>query len=433
MARAHYRHHTRPTQLVWCLLLITHAAAGILLLALSLIATALSAIWVGLPLLATLTRLLRGHAHTHRRMLGHHLADGPVPPPPYRRLTDTRLSTQVTTLLTDPATRRDYIWLAANSTAGLILAALPLVLLTHGLLALAHTYTWRYAPSFYALQPVTTQADAWPSLITGALLLTLAYIATPAALHTYIRLNRRLLAPTEHDRLTARVAHLATSRAHTIDAQASEVRRIERDLHDGAQARLVALGMSLGLAEETLTRDPATAHRLLTEARETTRQALTELRDLVRGIHPPVLVERGLDGALRALALTHHTPVDVDIDLPGRPPGPVESAAYFAVAELLTNTAKHAHATRAWVHINHGRDRMVLTVGDDGHGGLDPDSGTGLTGIRRRLAAFDGHMHTTSPPGGPTVITMELPCALTPEPQHPPTDQTPAHPSTAQP
>ncbi|MUL40567.1 sensor histidine kinase [Streptomonospora sp. PA3] len=412
MARPRYRHHTRPGLLVWSLLLTTHTAAGTVLLSLSLAAAALSAIWVGLPLLAALTRLLRGHAHTHRRLLGHLLATGPVPAPAYRPLTDTRLTTQLTTLLTDPATRRDYTWLAANSTAGLILAALPPTLLGHGLLALAHTYTWRHAPSFYALQPVTTQPDAWPSLITGALLITLALLLTPTTVHTYTRLNRRLLAPTEHDRLTARVAHLATSRAHTIDAQASEVRRIERDLHDGAQARLVALGMNLGLAEETLTRDPQAAHRLLTEARETTRQALTELRDLVRGIHPPVLVERGLDGAIRALALTHHIPIALDIDLPGRPPGPVESAAYFAVAELLTNTAKHARATRAWVRINHGRDRMVITVGDDGRGGTDPRAGTGLTGIHRRLAAFDGTINTHSPTGGPTIITMELPCGI---------------------
>ncbi|QBI54411.1 sensor histidine kinase [Streptomonospora litoralis] len=410
MARPHYRHHTRFTQLVWCLLLTAHAAAGVLLLALSLAAAALCIIWVGLPLLVTLTRLLRGHAHTHRRMLGHLLADGPIPAPAYRPLPDNRLTTQITTVLTDPATRRDYIWLATNATAGIMLAALPNVLLAHGLQALAYTYTWRYTTSAYALQPVTTQNDAWPALITAALLLTLAYLLTPTALHTYTRLNRALLAPTEQARLAARVAHLATTRAHTIDTQASEIRRIERDLHDGAQARLVALGMNLGMAEEMLTDNPQAAHRLLTEARESTRQALTELRDLVRGIHPPVLVERGIDGAVRALAVTHQIPITVDIDLPGRPPDPVESAAYFAVAELLTNTAKHAHATRAWVRINHGRDRIVLIVGDNGTGGLDPRGGTGLTGIRRRLSAFDGTMNSVSPTGGPTIITIELPC-----------------------
>ena len=414
MARPHFRSHTRFTQFVWCLLLAAHAAVGLVLLIISFIAAALCTIWVGVPLLVTLARLLRGHAHTHRRILGHLLAEGPVPAPAYRPLTDTRLTTQVTTVLADPATSRDYIWLAVNSTAGIALATIPGILLTHGIQAVAYTYTWRFTTSFYALHPVTTQNGAWSALITGTLFLTLAYLLTPAALHAYTRLNRRLLAPTEHARLAARVAHLASTRAHTIDAQASEVRRIERDLHDGAQARLVALGMSLGMAEEMLTDNPQAAHRLLTEARESTRQALTELSDLVRGIHPPVLVERGIDGAVRALAVTHQIPVTVDIDLPGRPPDPVESAAYFAVAELLTNTAKHAHATRAWVRINHGRDRMVLTVGDNGRGGLDPDAGTGLSGIRRRLSAFDGTMNCLSPRGGPTIITMELPCDITP-------------------
>lgn len=419
MARRHYRHHSRFTQFVWCLLLVAHAAAGIVLLVLSLIAAALSTIWVGLPLLVTLARLLRAHAHTHRRILGHLLADGTVPAPAYRPLPDTRLTTQITTVLADPATWRDYLWLLTNSTAGIALAAIPGILFAHGTQALAYTYTWRHINSFYALQPVTTQSEAWPALITGALLLTLLYLLTPTALHAYTRLNHRLLAPTEQARLAARVAHLATTRAHTIDAQASEVRRIERDLHDGAQARLVALGMNLGMAEEMLTDNPQAAHRLLTEARESTRQALTELRDLVRGIHPPVLVERGIDGAVRALAVTHQIPITVDIDLPGRPPDPVESAAYFAVAELLTNTAKHAHATRAWVRINHGRDRMVIIVGDNGRGGLDPDAGTGLTGIRRRLSAFDGTMNCVSPTGGPTIITMELPCDIAPMHRNP--------------
>ncbi|CAM4196518.1 Sensor histidine kinase [Nocardiopsis gilva] len=166
------------------------------------------------------------------------------------------------------------------------------------------------------------------------------------------------------------------------------------------------------MAEQMLAQDPHTAQQLLAEARDSTRQALTELRDLVRGIHPPVLVERGLQGAVRALAVTHHLPIDVDIDLPGRLAAPVESAAYFAIAEILTNAAKHSGATRAWVRINHGGDRLVLLVGDDGKGGADLSKGTGLQGIRRRLDAFDGTISIVSPAGGPTIVTMELPCVL---------------------
>ncbi len=153
-----------------------------------------------------------------------------------------------------------------------------------------------------------------------------------------------MLGPTEQARLRARVKQLATSRAETVDTQAGELRRIERDLHDGAQARLASLGMSLGLAEQLLADDPQAAQQLLAEARESTSDALAELRDLVRGIHPPVLADRGLDGALQALALINPTPTTVVTHLPGRLPAPIESAAYFAVSEALTNAIKHAGA-----------------------------------------------------------------------------------------
>ncbi|MFC3994289.1 sensor histidine kinase [Nocardiopsis sediminis] len=387
--------------LAWSLLLVAHAVAGTVLLALFLIAGALSAIWVGLPLLVTITRLIRAHADTNRHLLGRFLDDGPIPTP-YRPLPDTGLAPQIRATITDSATWRDLAWLAVNTTAGITIAAVPagLVFLS-ALSAVSALFNWTW--SFH---------DSWYPLLIALALLVAFRLLTPLAVTAYAHLNRWLLAPTEKARLTARVAHLATSRAETIDAQASEVRRIERDLHDGAQARLVALGMSLGMAEEMLNDDPANARKLLAEARETTRHALTELRDLVRGIHPPVLVERGLDGAVRALAVAQHLPITVDIDLPGRPADPVESAAYFAVVELLTNAAKHSGADRAWVRINHGRGRMVIIVGDNGGGGADLQGGTGLQGIRRRLAAFDGTMNLVSPAGGPTIVTMELPCVL---------------------
>ncbi|OKI19744.1 histidine kinase, partial [Nocardiopsis sp. TSRI0078] len=267
-------------------------------------------------------------------------------------------------------------------------------------------------PTHYGVDTPTTTPHQLLILAPSALTLTLGYLLLPLTTDIYLRFNRLLLSPSEKARLTARVAHLATSRANTIDTQAAEIRRIERDLHDGAQARLVALGMNLGMAEHIVEQDPQAARTMLTQARETTRHALTELRDLVRGIQPPVLVERGLHGAVHALALTHNLPITVTIDLHGRPADPVESAAYFAIAELLTNTAKHAHATHAWVHINHGQNRLVITVTDNGTGGADPTPGSGLAGIRRRLDAFDGTMNITSPPGGPTIVTLEIPCAL---------------------
>ena len=172
------------------------------------------------------------------------------------------------------------------------------------------------------------------------------------------------------------------------------------------------LGMSIGLAEDLMTKDPEAAQRLLAEAREASGVALSELRDLVRGIHPPVLAERGLDGAVRALSLALPLRVEVDIELPGRPQAPVESAAYFAIAEALANVVKHSAAGTAWVRLRHAGGVLSMTVGDDGIGGADPGQGTGLRGIERRLAAFDGTLTMTSPVDGPTIVTMELPCEL---------------------
>jgi signal transduction histidine kinase len=169
------------------------------------------------------------------------------------------------------------------------------------------------------------------------------------------------------------------------------------------------------MADDLLARDPDAARRLLAEARSTTSAALGDLRSVVRGIHPPVLADRGLAGALHALALDMPIPVLVEVDLAGRPPAPVESAAYFAAAECLANVGKHSGAERAWIDVGHVDGVLRLVVGDDGRGGADVESGTGLRGVMRRLATFDGTMAVSSPAGGPTVVTMEVPCALSSE------------------
>jgi signal transduction histidine kinase len=213
-------------------------------------------------------------------------------------------------------------------------------------------------------------------------------------------------------RLTNRVQRLSETRTDAVDTAAAELRRVERDLHDGAQARLVALGMSLRAAERLFETSPGAALAMVGEAREMSSRALTELRDLVRGILPPVLADRGLGDAVRALAL--ETPVNarLDIDLPGRLAAPVESAAYFAVAEVLANAAKHAHARTVDVHMRHDGDALRIAVTDDGVGGADPAMGSGLRGVERRLGTFDGILAVNSPPGGPTIVVIEVPCAL---------------------
>jgi signal transduction histidine kinase len=242
--------------------------------------------------------------------------------------------------------------------------------------------------------------------------LPLGLAIAPRIARAHARFAAVLLGPTRSARDEGRIRRLAETRAQAVDAQTVELRRIERDLHDGAQARLVAVGMSLGMAEDLFATDPHRALLLLAEARRSSGQALAELRDLARGIHPPVLAERGLDGAIRALALSLVVPVDVDSALPARPPAAVESAAYFAVAEALANVVKHSGARQARVQIAHADDMLVLAVADDGCGGADAKGGSGLRGIQRRLAVFDGALEIDSPPGGPTTLRMQLPCAL---------------------
>jgi signal transduction histidine kinase len=210
--------------------------------------------------------------------------------------------------------------------------------------------------------------------------------------------------------LTARIAKLETTRAGAIDVQESELRRIERDLHDGAQARLVALGMSLGMAEQQLSEDPERARALLAEARAGAETALRELRDLARGIHPPVLADRGLEAALRSLANATPLQVTLEVSVDERPAPTVETAAYFVAAEALANAAKHAHAEHLEVTLRRRGALLSVTVRDDGCGGADP-AGHGLSGLRRRVEALDGRLSVNSPPDGPTVIEAELPCA----------------------
>jgi signal transduction histidine kinase len=205
-----------------------------------------------------------------------------------------------------------------------------------------------------------------------------------------------------------RIQELETTRAGAVDVQEAELRRIERDLHDGAQARLVALGMNLGLAEQKLRTDPEAVRLLLAEARQGATEALEELRDLARGIHPPILTDRGLEAAVADLVARSPVPVTLSVDLPERPPPAVEIAAYFVVSEALANGIKYAQATQLQVTIGRTREGLRIVVVDDGRGGANP-AGNGLTGMRQRVEALDGRLVVASPEGGPTTVTAELP------------------------
>jgi signal transduction histidine kinase len=407
---------TRRQLFGWAVALFALEVPTYLLAVLMILSIGLIPIWIGFPMLFGIVTLVRRYTDFHRRRAGWVL--GTTIDRPYRPIADRGLVIRVFDILRDPATWRDLAFLFVEITAGVTLALVQVGILLGAVGHLTLATWWWALPDDAELNligflDVTSTASAlFLGGTLGLLYLALWWYAAPWLMRAQAWLTRSLLAPTERARLANRVQQLTESRADTVDTQAAELRRIERDLHDGAQARLVALGMSLGMAEETVIRDPQAARELLAEARAASSLALSELRDLVRGIHPPVLADRGLDGAIHALVLANPLPTDVEIDIPGRLSAPVESAAYFAVAETLTNVVKHAGAAKAWIRLGYAEGNLNVLIGDDGRGGADPAGGTGLRGIERRLAAFDGTLVVSSPVGGPTVVVMNLPCEL---------------------
>ncbi|MFD4274056.1 sensor domain-containing protein [Streptomyces cyaneofuscatus] len=344
----------------------------------------------------------------------------PVPYRPFPQDLRKGVTGQVertTLLLKDPATWRDLQWLLADMTVGPVVAILAAALMIYpveGLVLAAGL--WRVfqdgSPYWYGFVPVDSQATGLAALALGAVIFAVGLRAAAPLLRLHFVIARPLLAPTPEQALAQRVDRLTETRHEAVDTAASELRRIERDLHDGAQARLVAMGMNLGTIEALIEKDPAQAKKLLATARESSAEALTELRDLVRGIHPPVLAERGLGDAVKALVLRLPVATEVTVELPGRAEASVESAAYFAVSEALTNAVKHAGGDRIWVDLHHGEGMLRISVTDNGGGGARIGSGSGLSGIERRLGTFDGVLAVSSPAGGPTMVTMELPCVL---------------------
>ncbi|MET0237821.1 MAG: sensor domain-containing protein [Kibdelosporangium sp.] len=410
---------TAPTRLQlfgWAAALIGLAVPAYVLLAVLLTSIGLIPIWIGIPAALGLLAVLRKFTNFHRRQAGWVL--GTEVGHAYRSTSGMGMFQRLITMLRDAATWRDVAFVFVEVTAGLALAITTVATLLGGIGHITLATWWWALPDDAELElagflSVSSTASAiYVGVPLGLLYIALWWWSSPHLMRAQASLTRSLLAPTETARLASRVQELTVSRADTVDTQAAELRRIERDLHDGAQARLVALGMSLGMAEETVARDPEAARELLAEARAASSQALAELRDLVRGIHPPVLADRGLEGAIQALALSYPLRTDVEIDIPGRLAAPVESAAYFAVAETLTNVVKHAGASKAWIRLSHDEGKLDILVGDDGRGGANPSGGTGLRGIERRLSAFDGTLVVSSPIGGPTVAVMSLPCEL---------------------
>ncbi|WP_121712639.1 sensor histidine kinase [Streptomyces sp. E5N91] len=361
---------------------------------------------VGLLLAPAALRALHALARRERARLSARGIEIVPPDPPPTRL---RLA------LADPTTRRELGWLVRHATLGFLLGLLGLLLPLCAVRDTTFPLWWRLSPG----EATTTSigigtAHGWPDAL-AATLLGVGWTAIvlglgPGMARLQAAPARRLLVAGPGTDLSLRVAELTATRAAALDAHATELRRIERSLHDGAQNRLVSVTVLLGAARRMAARDPAGADELLERAQSAAEQALAELRQVARGILPPVLADRGLAGALSGLAADCGVPCRVEADVPERCAASVEATAYFVVAEALTNIAKHSGAARASVTARARGGRLRLLVEDDGRGGADEDAGSGLTGIRRRVAALDGALRLTSPPGGPTVLDVDLPC-----------------------
>ncbi|MFJ2779616.1 histidine kinase [Kitasatospora sp. NPDC087315] len=351
---------------------------------------------IGAPAWPEVVRALRRLAGHERMRAGAFL--GAAVPEQYLPL-DGSLSDRFRLAMTDPGTWRDARWLPVQTLGVIVLSLLTLVLWPVGLLVDGVRL---------GLAVGAAGRRGVPSRAEPVVLNLHVFLAERQAGWT-----ARLLCPSESARLAERVAELSESRTGAVEAHSAELRRIERDLHDGVQAQLVALSLRIGLARQQLAKDPEAARARLDEAQEGAERVLADLRQVVRTVHPPVLTDRGLAGAVRALAAASPIPVELRISAMEnghRLPASVEAAAYFVIAEGLTNVRKHSRATRSSIRFHRGGGQLTITVTDDGRGGADEHGGSGLVGIRRRVAALDGTATLTSPVGGPTELKVELPC-----------------------
>lgn len=395
-----------------CLLLLALWPVSIALYIAIWITVDLIPLGIGILLVPVAVKALRSLAEWKRRMV--HQWSGirvespylPLPPaePGFRGRFD-----EAVRLVKDPGTWRDVAWLFMDLCVSPMLALFSMATVIGGLLGMAMPIIWEpfvkdWPNSLYLFVPVNeTTAPFMP--IPGLLVLLVGLLLAPWWVKLHSRFVRWALGPTKRTRMAA----LSQTRREIRDSSAAELRRIERDLHDGTQARLVAMGMTINTAQAMMRSNPEAAEALLTEAKNASVTALGELRDLVRGIHPPVLADRGLGDAVRALAADCAISAEVNVEIPERVGPALESAAYFAVSELLGNVVKHSGANRVDIDLRVENGELRISVTDDGRGGANPETGTGLRGIERRLAAFDGLLAIQSPIGGPTSAHITLP------------------------
>ncbi|MFF4158864.1 histidine kinase [Streptomyces sp. NPDC001678] len=313
------------------------------------------------------------------------------------------------------AARRNLAWLVTQIVTGLPAGALALVCLGSLSLTPVIMLLWWAFPTAPWLPVVSVPITNWDTalplgLVNLVVLAALSAVVLPLLARAHARCCLAVLAPSPAEQLAERVTELTRTRTDVLQAHSAELRRIERDLHDGTQARLVAIAMRLAIAGQRLPEDPEAAAGLVRQAHAETEDAMTELRSVIRTIYPPVLADQGLSGALGTLATRSGVPTPIDVGPLGEIPAAVEAVAYFAVTEALANIARHSRATHASVRVTRDGALLRAEITDNGTGGADAARGSGLDGMRRRAAALDGTMKISSPPGGPTVITVEMPC-----------------------
>ncbi|MCJ0870006.1 sensor histidine kinase [Streptomyces sp. AP-93] len=373
--------------------------------------------FLGVPVLAGVLAMCRGFGRVERArvrgMLGHDIAE----PAPIRAEKGGAIA-RMGALLKSGSAWRHVLYSVIHFPWAVFAFCVALTFWAYGWAMLLYPLWFWVFPAFTdqpGLQLFQNDDYAFyldsPLAIAATCATGLALtLATPWVVRALTTVDRvlvcGLLGPS---RLAHRVSELESDRGVVVDTAAADLRRIERDLHDGAQARLVALAMDLGLAKEKLTEDPRAAARMVDEAHGEVKIALQELRDLARGIHPAVLTDRGLDAALSSVASRCAVPVRVAVDLPSRPAAAIEGIAYFTVSELLQNVSKHARARTAGVDVWKSGERLLIQVADDGVGGADAVAGSGLAGLAERLDAVDGVLVVDSPAGGGTTVTAELP------------------------
>ncbi|WUH98487.1 sensor domain-containing protein [Spirillospora sp. NBC_00431] len=370
------------------------------------VVAALCAVGVGLLLSPSVPRVVRAVAARERARLsrwGPEIIDpGPVP----RRVREA---------LANPGLRRELLWAVGHGTVGLFFSAVAMTMPVAAAQDITYPLWWRFLPlddhePTGVFWEVRDQATALPVSLIGLGLAAAFVLFGPGMARLQAWPGRGLLGPTSGTDLSLRVAELSATRAAALDAHATELRRIERSLHDGAQNRLVGVTVLLGATRRAFARDPSAALAMLDRAQDAAEQALAELRTVARGILPPVLDDRGLAGALAGLAANCGVPCEADVDVPGRCAASVEATAYFVTAEALTNVSRHSRARHALVIARREGARLRLRIEDDGVGGADARGGSGISGIRSRVEAHDGRLTLTSPPGGPTTLDVELPC-----------------------